>query len=98
MIKLDVKINDMITPMLKKQVNEIRKIPEEALKVFVKNTPERKGNAKRNTKLKNKKDIVADYKYAQRLDEGYSQQSPKGMTEPTLEYIEQRYDRIMSGK
>lgn len=98
MLKLDVRINDLITPMLKRQVAEIRKIPEEAYKVFVKETPIRSGNARRNTKLKGKKDIVANYPYAQRLNEGYSKQSPEGMVTPTLEYIERRFNQIMSGK
>jgi hypothetical protein len=33
--------------------------------------------------------IVADYGYAGRLDEGASRQAPEGMSDPTIEYIEQ---------
>lgn len=44
------------------------------------------GNARRNTVLKNN-EIQANYPYAQRLEEGYSSQAPKGMTEPTLQDI-----------
>lgn len=55
---------------------------------FVKMTPEDKGNAKRST-YKFANEIVAAYPYATRLDEGYSSQSPKGMSEPTKEYLQQ---------
>lgn len=44
------------------------------------------GNARRKTVLKNN-EIQANYPYAQRLEEGYSSQAPKGMTEPTLEKV-----------
>jgi hypothetical protein len=44
------------------------------------------GNARRNTVLRGN-DIEANYPYAQRLEEGYSSQAPKGMTEPTIESI-----------
>ena len=53
---------------------------------FVSVTPIRSGNARRNTKL-NGNSIDANYAYAKRLDEGYSKQAPKGMTEPTLKYV-----------
>lgn len=63
-----------------------RKLAEEAYRVFHKVTPERSGNAKRNTRVRNN-EIQADYAYAQRLDEGYSQLAPRGMTEPTIKHI-----------
>lgn len=44
------------------------------------------GNARRKTVVKNN-EIQANYPYAQRLEEGYSSQAPKGMTEPTLEKV-----------
>lgn len=46
----------------------------------------RPGNAKRKTVLKGN-EIDANYPYAKRLNEGYSSQAPKGMTEPTLEAV-----------
>lgn len=98
MFKMNVQITNNISPLLKKQVNAIKKIPDEAYKVFVQETPVRSGNARRNTKLKGKKEIIADYAYAQRLDEGYSKQSPEGMVKPTEEYIINRFNQIMSGK
>ena len=96
---MNIQINNKIIPLLKKQQAALAKLPEEAYKVFVKETPVRSGNARRNTRYqKNKKQINANYPYAQRLDEGYSKQSPEGMVKPTEEYIIDRFYKIMSGK
>jgi len=62
-------------------------IPEKAYEYFVAETPVRSGNARRNTRIRNTT-IDANYAYASRLDEGWSKQSPDGMTEPTIKYIE----------
>jgi len=94
---MNVQITNNIKPLLEKQKKAIAKLPDEAYKVFVKETPVRSGNARRNTKLK-KNVINANYPYAQRLDEGYSKQSPEGMVKPTEEYIIDRFNKIMSGK
>jgi hypothetical protein len=68
-----------------------KQIAEDAYDFFVKETPIRTGNARRNTYLtRDRSQIVADYPYAKRLDEGYSKQSPQGMTGPTEDYIESR--------
>lgn len=77
-----------ITNRLNKVLKTINteKVSQVAYKAFVKNTPVRSGNARRNTK-KQGKVINADYPYAQRLEEGYSQQAPNGMTEPTIEEV-----------
>ena len=69
-------------------------LPKLAFKEFVKNTPVRKGNARKNTKLQGNT-IVANYPYARRLDEGYSKQSPDGMTKPTEEYVKNTVDKMM---
>jgi hypothetical protein len=95
-LKVDIKTN--IQPTLKSMQQKIDKIPQDAYKFFVKETPIRSGNARRNTKLKNKKEIVANYPYAQRLDEGYSKQSPQGMTEPTMDFVVDEFIKIMTGK
>jgi len=55
-------------------------------KKFVSVTPIDNGNARRNTKLQGN-EIVADYPYATRLEDGYSNQAPKGMSEPTIEFM-----------
>ena len=62
------------------------KLAGEAHKHFVSITPIRSGNARRNTNLVGNS-IEANYPYAVRLENGYSKQAPKGMTEPTIEYI-----------
>jgi len=98
MFKMNIVFNNNITPALKSQQQKLNKLPDDAYKVFVKETPIRSGNARRNTKLKNKKQIVANYPYAQRLDEGYSQQSPEGMTKPTEDFLIEQFYKIMSGK
>ena len=99
MLKMNLQFSNNLTPLLKKQQQAINKIPDEAYKVFVKETPVRTGNARRKTKLKNnKKNIVADYAYAERLDNGWSKQSPEGMIKPTEEYIIDRFNKIISGK
>lgn len=98
-MKFDIKITNNISPTLKSMKAKLNKLPEDAYKVFVKETPFRTGNARRRTKLKNnKKTIDANYPYAQRLDEGYSKQSPEGMVKPTEEFIVQQFYKIMSGK
>lgn len=81
---------------------ELDKIKDDAYAFFVRSTPIRSGNARRNTDLiKNK--IIGNYPYAQRLDEGYSKQAPDGMIAPTVEHIEtvlipRAVRRINSGK
>lgn len=97
MIKLNIKGIDDLTSKFKKIQKKLNNVPEEAYNFFVKETPIRSGNARRRTKLRNKETIVADYPYAQRLDEGYSKQSPKGMTNPTSNFIRKRVKQILAG-
>ena len=72
---------------LKKSLNPVH-MANGAYKVFYKNTPVRSGNARRNTELR-QDEIQARYPYAGRLDEGYSKQSPRGMVEPTIKWLQQ---------
>jgi hypothetical protein len=51
--------------------------------VFLEHTPVKTGNAKRRTS-KNSSQIIADYPYARRLDQGWSKQHPEGMVKPTI--------------
>jgi hypothetical protein len=83
-----------ITPSLNRIQNKLDGLSKLAYNEFVKQTPVRSGNARRKTKLQ-KDTIVADYPYAKRLDEGYSKQSPQGMSKPTEEYIKTELDKIM---
>ena len=69
-------------------------LPKEAYDYFVDSTPIRSGNARRSTRLHGNT-IDADYNYAERLDEGYSRQSPKGMSEPTEKFLQKRIDDLI---
>lgn len=69
-------------------------LPKEALDYFVDSTPIRTGNARRSTKLRGST-IDADYAYAQRLDNGSSQQAPRGMTEPTEKFLQKRINNLI---
>jgi hypothetical protein len=62
------------------------KLAQAAYKYFRDNTPVKSGNARRNTHLV-RDTIQADYRYAQRLDTGWSKQAPDGMTRPTEQFI-----------
>ncbi len=97
MITLNVKGVKKVSSNIAKIQNKLDKLPDEAHKVFVANTPVRSGNARRNTKLQ-RDTIAANYPYAKRLNEGYSKQSPRGMVEPTLQFIRKRIKQIFAGK
>jgi hypothetical protein len=86
------KFNKLMTN-LRKNVKDLSK---GAHQVFVENTPENTGNAKRKTRLSGDK-IIADYNYSQKLDEGYSKKKPDGMTKPTEKWIEDELNRKNKG-
>lgn len=90
-VRLD---KDTITPSIAKIKAALEQLPRAAYNEWVKETPIRTGNARRKTKL-NKTTIEAQYPYAQRLDDGYSKQAPKGMSEPVKKFIEREMKRIM---
>jgi hypothetical protein len=93
---MSVKVaKNAVTASLRRIQSQLDKLPSEALAVFVKNTPKDTGNARRKTKLVSKKTIEANYPYAQRLDQGWSKQSPQGMTKPTEQFIKQRLRKII---
>lgn len=81
---------------MKRLEDALESLPQDTHKEFVKNTPVRTGNARRNTRLVDNK-IVADYAYSGSLDEGSSNQSPDGMTQPTEEWIRKEVDRRLKG-
>lgn len=83
-----------MTGEIKKIKQELVKVPRQGLAEFVSLTPIKTGNARRNTYLANDT-IRADYPYAQRLDEGYSKQAPRGMVRPWMKWLENRIKQIM---
>jgi hypothetical protein len=94
---MSITIKDNITSSLQRINKQISNLPKEAFTQFVKDTPIRSGNARRKTKLSGNK-IIAGYNYAQKLDEGFSKQSPEGMTKPTEQFIEKRMAEILRKK
>jgi hypothetical protein len=107
MVQLDAKFNSNdISNMLKEVKRELKKVPQEAYDFFVKTTPKKTGNARSKTKLKGSV-IQADYQYAEVLDKGRhmtsrgmrgSDQAPEGMTKPTEKFIQDRVNKIVTGK
>jgi hypothetical protein len=93
MAKIDLR---SFNQQMSKLVKQLDDLPEEAHKEFIKNTPVRSGNARRNTVLRDTK-IIADYAYSQQLDDGYSKQARQGMTEPTEQWIQKEVDRRLKG-
>jgi hypothetical protein len=94
MIDMKVTFNNVSSKELTKLQARIKKIPQDAFRFFVSQTPVRTGNARRNTSL-NKDTILADYPYAQRLDDGYSNQSPNGMTKPTEAFVNREIKKLL---
>jgi len=92
MAKASVKVSKRDLIKLQKEINKaIDTSTEETFKFFKQKTPVKGGNARRNTKYKeksNKTTIIGDYPYSGRLDEGYSKQAPRGMTKPSLKELE----------
>lgn len=93
MVKINTKVFD-------KRMNELQDLPQEAMKkalpVTKSNTPIREGNARRRTKLSSDKlTINSNYSYASRLDDGWSRQSPRGFTKPTINALRSIVDKLV---
>lgn len=89
-----VKVTDNLTKKLERQSREVATLLSDAHDEFVKLTPKRSGNARRHTAMKGTV-IHANYPYADRLDDGYSKQAPRGMIEPFQQWLKNRLDRIL---
>lgn len=88
---MKIKINTQdLKRLVKDAQKELRQVMRESHKYFRDITPKRNGYAQRNTQLKHNK-IEANYDYAGALDDGRSTQAPKGMSEPTIEQMEQEF-------
>jgi hypothetical protein len=73
---------------------KMNRVPQEAYREWIKNTPVRSGNARRRTQLRGN-EIHANYAYASALDSGSSKQSPDGMSAPTAEFVQSRVEQII---
>jgi hypothetical protein len=91
MIKVSVKVDDKILQSkLYKQRFALKKLPQDGLREFTALTPKRTGNARSHTELTTRNEIVGDYPYARRLDNGWSKQAPRGIIRPfTKWWLEQ---------
>lgn len=95
-MRLRQKTNN-IAPTLSKRQRRMGRVAPKAHDYFKKITPIDSGNAKRRTRLQGET-IKADYPYATRLDNGYSKQAPQGMSEPTIDYIQDLVRDIILGR
>jgi hypothetical protein len=96
-LNVKIKIDDKITPSCQKKLKQLDAVPDDVYNFWKAHTPVRTGRARRNTFLK-KDEIIAAYPYAQRLDDGYSNQAPDGMSKPTEAYFKRRIDAILGKK
>lgn len=94
MIDVKVDVKDKMTGQLEDIKKKLKNVPKEGHKEFVALTPIRSGNARRKTTLSGDT-IQAQYPYAQRLDEGWSKQAPRGMTLPFEKWLRNRIKQIM---
>jgi hypothetical protein len=94
MIDIKLDIQDRITGDITKLKRELGAVPKAAVTEYQKLTPVKSGNARRKTTLQGNT-IKANYPYAQRLDEGYSKQAPKGMTKPWELWLQKHLDKLM---
>jgi hypothetical protein len=94
MIEVKVDVKDLMTGELKAIRQQLKKVPQEATQEFKALTPIRSGNARRRTYLQGDT-IRAAYPYAEKLDEGYSKQAPRGMTTPWELWLEKKLKSIL---
>jgi hypothetical protein len=85
-------IKNTMTRSLQKLQKEMSTLPKETYDFWVAQTPKKTGQARNKTNLKGDT-IVANYAYAKKLDEGYSQQAPKGMSKPTEKFLQELLKR-----
>jgi hypothetical protein len=94
MIEVKIDFKDAITGDITKLKRELGAVPKAAVTEYQKLTPVKSGNARKRTTLRGNT-IQANYPYAQRLDEGYSKQAPKGMTKPWELWLQKYLDKLM---
>jgi hypothetical protein len=85
---LKLRVTSTVNQQLAEYAKIAKTVAAKTYPVFVKSTPVRTGNARSHTHLSGTT-ITADYPYADRLDDGYSRQAPRGMTEPSVKAMNQ---------
>jgi hypothetical protein len=88
------KVSDTMTGSINRIQKDLRGLPKEAYDFWIKKTPKRTGNARSKTRLE-RDTIAANYDYAQALDSGTSRQAPKGMSDPTTDFLDSKIRNIM---
>lgn len=89
---MSIRVKDNMTASLDRIVKSIEGVPESAYAYWRSITPIRSGNARRRTRLAGN-EIQARYAYAEALDSGTSKQAPRGMSEPTTQYLDREYKK-----
>lgn len=85
------KISDQLNRLNRELTDD--QLAKKAYRFFRQTTPIDTGNARRRTKLSNNQ-ILAQYPYAGRLDQGYSDQAPDGMVKPTIDYLRREIEKL----
>lgn len=93
MITISARLTGTIQGDLNRIQQQLATYPDRALREFRTVTPIRTGNARRRTQLRGQV-IDANYPYAERLDQGWSDQAPQGMTEPMQAWREREIKRL----
>jgi|TARA_B100000470_G_scaffold27989_1_gene18298 hypothetical protein len=93
MLSINVSFNTRnATSGLKKSIDQaVRGIATDLFKTIKRYTPVRSGRARKNWRMTKKSksnyEVRNKVPYIERLDAGYSKQSPKGMTRPSLREV-----------
>jgi hypothetical protein len=86
---------------MSKALNALDDLPEFAettMKAYTPIAAVRGGNARRNTRLRGNNTVVADYPYAERLEDNWSPQTKgQGIIAPTEAAIQREVDRRLKG-
>jgi hypothetical protein len=95
----------IVTENIIRQLNALTKsadaVAKKTYEYFVAVTPKKTGNARNKTKLNkttNSNTIQANYPYATELDDGRSQQAPKGMVAPTIKEMNKIFNKEFKNK
>lgn len=86
-----------ISSTLNRKISGLQNLPQQGYDHFKSITPIKSGNARRRTRLQGSS-IKANYPYATRLDTGWSRQAPKGMSDPTVEFMRKIVSKLMRSK
>lgn len=94
MVKVDLSSFNKQMDQAKKAVADLPEFAEDTMRAY---TPRRSGNARSHTNLQGSS-VVADYPYAQRLEDNWSPQTRgQGILTPTEKAIQKEVDRRLKG-